>query len=223
MDPSSAKQAAAARAVSYITDDMVVGLGTGSTANFAIEMIGARVRSGLKILGVPSSDSTERLARAQGVPLISEFTRIDLTIDGADEIDENGDMIKGGGGALTREKIVAAASKKEIIIIDESKLVATLGAFPLPVEVLPFGWTYVRDTIEALGSQAKLRKSAGEVFLTDNKNYILDCQFQQIDDPRKLCTNLNAIPGVVENGLFVGLTDRVIIGQTDGSFEEKLL
>ncbi len=223
MDLSSAKRAAAARAVSYITDHMVVGLGTGSTANFAIEMIGARVRSGLKIRGVPSSVSTERLAREHGVPLLSEFTRIDLTIDGADEVDENGDLIKGGGGALTREKIVAAASKKVIIIVDESKLVATLGAFPLPVEVLPFGWTFVRDTIEALGPKATLRKSGDEIFLTDNQNYVLDCQFRQIDDPPKLFTNLNAIPGVVENGLFVGLTDRVIIGQADGNFEEKLL
>ena len=222
MDPSSSKEAAAARAVSYITDHMVVGLGTGSTANFAIEMIGTRVRNGLKIQGVPSSVATERLAREQGVPLIAEFTRIDLTIDGADEVDENGDLIKGGGGALAREKIVAAASKKKIIIVDESKLVATLGAFPLPVEVLPFGWTYVRDTIEALGPKAKLRKSGDEVFLTDNQNYVLDCQFQQIDDPRKVATNLNAIPGVVENGLFVGLTDQIIIGRTDGSFEEKL-
>jgi len=199
---------------------MIVGLGTGSTAKFAIEFIGRRVAAGLNVQGVATSLETERLAKENNIPLFTEFKRVDVTIDGADEVDELGNLIKGGGGALTREKIVAAACKKEIIIIDEAKLVATLGAFPLAVEVLPFGWTFVREKLKALGCEINLRKKSGELFLTDNQNYVLDCDFRQITEPRKLEREINSIPGVVENGLFVGLAALVIVGKADGTTQE---
>jgi ribose 5-phosphate isomerase A len=221
MDSRSAKKAAADKAVSYIKDGMIVGLGTGSTANFAIEMIGELARNGLEITAVPTSLATERLAREHDIPILTEFTRVDVTIDGADEVDLEGNLIKGGGGALTREKIVAAASDKEIIVVDDSKLVTKLGAFPLPVEVLPFGWEFVQERLKSLGCPIKLRVSQSGPFLTDNKNYILDCHFAAIADPAKLHSKLNGIPGVVENGLFVSLTDHVIIGAADGLTNEK--
>ena len=215
-----AKKAAAGKAISYIRDEMVVGLGTGSTANLAVRLIGEMVVNGLTIRAVPTSKATEALAVEQGIPLLAEFGRVDLTIDGADEVDNRGNLIKGGGGALAREKIVAAASEQEIIIIDQSKLVSRLGEFPLPVEVLPFGWNYVQDRIQTLGAGAILRRAGADVFLTDNHNYILDCQFRSIENPNELTTKLNLIPGVVENGLFVGLAYKVIVGRADGSTEE---
>ena len=219
-DIQQAKKIAAEKAVTYVENNMIVGLGTGSTAKFAIEFIGQRVAAGLKVQGVPTSLETERLAKENNIPLLTEFKRIDVTIDGADEVDELGNLIKGGGGALTREKIVAAACKKEIIIIDEAKLVATLGAFPLAVEVLPFGWTFIQEKLKALGCEVNLRKKSGETFLTDNQNYVLDCDFKQITEPRKLEREINSIPGVVENGLFVGLSTLVIIGKADGTTQQ---
>ncbi|MFQ5676554.1 MAG: ribose 5-phosphate isomerase A, partial [bacterium] len=147
---------------------------------------------------------------------------IAVTIDGADEVDELGNLIKGGGGALTREKIVAAASRKEIIIIDDSKLVKTLGRFPLPVEVLPFGWQSVAEKLKSFDCQVDLRTTNGQAFLTDNQNYVIDCKFDGLKDLNELAQEINAIPGVVENGLFLGLTDAVIVGREDGSVEERL-
>jgi len=211
-----AKKAAAERAVSYVKDGMIVGLGTGSTAFYAIEKIGA-LR--LQVQGVPTSAVTEKLAKERGIPLKEDFTEIDLTIDGADEVGENGCLIKGGGGALTREKIAAAASKKVVIIVDSSKRVETLGGFPLPVEVISFGWRWVQKELTKLGCRARLRKKGGEIFLTDNGNLIIDCHFGAIDDPASLASRINQIPGVVENGLFVGLTRVVICGFEDSRVE----
>ncbi|MCG8605840.1 ribose-5-phosphate isomerase RpiA [bacterium] len=221
MDSGSAKRAAAERAVSFVQENMIIGLGTGTTANFAIEMIGEKVRSGLNITAVSTSLATERLARKYVIPILTEFTRVDITIDGADEVDPDGNLIKGGGGALTREKIVASASDKKIIVVDDSKLVIRLGAFPLPVEVLPFGWESVKQKIQSFGCQVTLRGTPDEPFLTDNQNYVLDCHFEVIANPKRLHDELNGIAGVVENGLFIGLTDHVIIGGRDGLTGEK--
>jgi len=215
-----AKKTAAEKAVTYVQNNMIVGLGTGSTAKFAIEFIGHRVAAGLKVQGVATSLETERLAKENNIPLLTEFKEVGVTIDGADEVDAQGNLIKGGGGALTREKIVAAASKKEIIIVDEAKLVETLGAFPLAVEVLPFGWTFVQKKLRTLGCEVNLRKKSGEIFLTDNQNYVLDCNFKLIRQPDKLEREINSIPGVLENGLFVGHTNLVIVGKADGTTQE---
>lgn len=221
MSLENAKRAAAKKAVSYVSEGMIVGLGTGSTAKFATELLGQKVASGLKIQGVPSSIATEKLARELGIPLLFDFEEIDVTIDGADEVDREGNLIKGGGGALTREKIVAAASKKRIIIVDETKLVATLGTFPLPVEVLAFGWRCVAKELRSLGCDVSLRKAAGgEVFLTDNQNYILDCRFEEITAPASLAIEINGIPGVVENGLFVKMVHLVVVGEPGGGCRE---
>jgi ribose 5-phosphate isomerase A len=220
MDLKKAKQAAAQKAVAYVEDGMIVGLGTGSTAYFAIQLIGEKIRAGLKILGVPTSNETAKLAKVCQIPLLSQFSEIDLTIDGADEVDPDGNLIKGGGGALTREKIVAAASKTAIIIVDETKLVQQLGKFPLPVEVLPFGWESGQKQLQSLGCTTRLRKKGTAPFITDNQNWILDCQFDRIVNPGKLTIEINAIPGVVENGLFASLADLVIVGKEDGSTKE---
>lgn len=215
-----AKQAAAEKAVTYVKDGMTVGLGTGSTAKIAVELIGRKIAQGLTIQGVPTSLGTQRLAQKNKIPLLSDFEAIDLTIDGADEVDAGGNLIKGGGGALTREKIVAAASTKLIIIVDESKLVKKLGAFPLPVEILPFGYKFVRHQLNRLGGQAKVRKHADEIFITDNRNYILDCNFGRIENAKELMQTIDNIPGVVETGLFVGMVDLVIVGDVSGTARE---
>lgn len=215
-----AKQAAAEKAVTYVEEGMLVGLGTGSTAKFAIELIGRKIAQGLKIQGVPTSLETERLAQENRIPLLSDFEQIDLTIDGADEVDERGNLTKGGGGALTREKIVAAASSKLVIIVDRSKLVKQPGVFPLPVEVLPFGCRFVQRQLNRLGCEVRLRTRANEIYITDNRNYILDCFFETIEDPGRLSQAINNIPGVIENGLFVELTDLVIVGDVGGEVNE---
>lgn len=219
-DIQQTKKIAAEKAVTYVENNMIVGLGTGSTAKFAIEFIGNRVAAGLKVQAVATSLESEKLAKENNIALLAEFKKIDITIDGADEVDDLGNLIKGGGGALTREKIVATASKKEIIIVDQAKLVETLGAFPLAVEVLLFAWTFVKEKLKALGCEVNLRKKSGEIFLTDNQNYILDCDFKRITEPRKLEGEINSIPGVVENGLFVGLTTLLIVGKADGTTQE---
>jgi len=205
---------------------MVVGLGTGSTAAFAIAFLGSRIRNeGLKIQGIPTSLESGRLAEAEGIPLtdFDNVQDIDLTIDGADEVDDEFCLIKGGGGALLREKIVASVTRHQIIIVDESKWNNPLGRFPLPLEVVPFGCQVVRSRVEPLGCQATLRQKEGRTFVTDNGNNILDCAFGSIDDPGDLEQQVISIPGVVECGLFVGLAHRVITGKSDGSIEEKHL
>ena len=211
----SEKQRAAEAAVEYVKDGMIVGLGTGSTTEFAVKKLGERVRDGLAIRGIPTSDVTKVQAEEEGIPLIdfSETMYIDLTIDGADEIDVNLNMIKGGGAALLREKIVASASKEEIIIVSHEKFVKQLGSFPLPVEVIPFGWQVIFNQLETLGGSPDLRLKQGQPLLTDQGNYIIDCRFRQILDAAQLEQRLNMIPGVVENGLFIGLCTRMIMAE----------
>ncbi|MEC9461354.1 MAG: ribose-5-phosphate isomerase RpiA [SAR324 cluster bacterium] len=211
----SEKQRAAEAAVEYVKDGMIVGLGTGSTTEFAVKKLGERVRDGLAIKGIPTSDVTKVQAEEEGIPLIdfSETMYIDLTIDGADEIDINLNMIKGGGAALLREKIVASASKEEIIIVSHEKFVKQLGSFPLPVEVIPFGWQVIFNQLETLGGSPDLRLKQGQPLLTDQGNYIIDCRFRQIIDAAQLEQRLNMIPGVVENGLFTGLCTRMIVAE----------
>ncbi|NMM51048.1 ribose-5-phosphate isomerase RpiA [Paenibacillus aquistagni] len=218
------KQLAAEKAVEWIEDGMVVGLGTGSTAYWAIQAIGRKVAEGLSIRAVATSIPSEELARELNIPLIpwSEITSIDVTIDGADEVDGDYHLVKGGGGALLREKITAYASKCMIVIVDENKLVKQLGAFGLPVEVVPFAWEMTAKHLEKLGCKAIRRShSDGGVFITDNGNYIMDCHFGSIQDAPELEQKLQHIPGIVEHGLFIGLADRVIIGYEHGTVKVR--
>jgi len=215
------KQLAAAKAVEFVESGMVLGLGTGSTTRYAIEMIGERLRDGRlrDIVGIRTSFGTERLARQEGIPLttLQEHPAIDLTIDGADEVDPHLDMIKGQGGALLHEKIVARASRREIIVVDESKLVQVLGTkAPLAVEVIPFGWDNYLSALERFGCTPILRMSGAEPYRTDEGNFIVDCRFTRIQDPAKLECELNLIPGVVENGLFLGLASLVLVASQSG-------
>ena len=210
------KEAAGRAAAKLPRDGDVVGLGTGSTAYFAVVALGERVKSGLKIIGIPTSVRTADLARAVGVPLttLDEHPEIDITIDGADEVDPKLNLIKGGGGALTREKVIATASKKMVVVADSSKIVPVLGKFPLPVEVISFARTVVERKIVSLGGSPKLRtKADGSLFVTDNGNQILDCSFGKIADPPALAQELSGTPGVVEHGLFIGLAKLVVVGR----------
>lgn len=213
------KKLAAEAAVELVNDGMTVGLGTGSTAYWAIQRIGERVAEGLSIRAVPTSEQSEKQARELGIPLVPwpELERIDLTIDGADEIDPQLQLIKGGGGALLREKIVATLSDKLVIVADESKSVPVLGTFPLPAEIVPFAWEATRRQVQALGCSGELRGGEAAPFVTDNGNYILDCRFGAISHPAELQAQLNAIPGVVENGLFVGLASVAYVAHSDGT------
>jgi ribose 5-phosphate isomerase A len=214
MSTDDDKKLAAIAAVELVEDGMVLGLGTGSTAVFALEMLGERVKNGLRIKGVPTSDSTEKLAKSVGIPIVTldEFPQLDLDIDGADEVEPTLCLIKGGGGALLREKIVAYASKRVVIIVDEKKLVDKLGKFHLPIEVVPFSRGLIQETIKKMGASSVVRERNGQVFHTDENNLILDCDFGLIEDPRALGQQLSLIPGVVEHGLFLDMVERVIIG-----------
>ena len=198
---------------------MTVGLGTGSTAYWAIEMIGEKVKKNeLQIKAVATSKRSEEQARSLNIPIVSfaQIDQIDITIDGADETDEQLNLLKGGGGALLREKIVASNSKELIIIVDESKLVKHLGRFPLPVETVVFGWEKVFQKLKALGCVPKLRMENDHPYITDNSNYIIDCAFGEIINPAALHEKLNAMVGVVENGLFINLAYKVIAGFENG-------
>lgn len=216
------KRIAAEKALDYIEDDMVIGIGTGSTVEYFIQKLGEKIKKEkLDIVGIPTSHRTKSLAKEHDIPLstLKDHSEIDVTIDGADEVDPNLNLIKGGGGALTREKIVAYATKKEIIIVDESKLVQKLGlSFPLPIEVIPFGWYPTKLKIEEkLDCKAELRMGEEGPFTSDNMNYILDCEFPSgIDDPVIVEKELKLIPGVVEVGLFIDLVDIVIAGTREG-------
>ncbi|HUJ73916.1 MAG TPA: ribose-5-phosphate isomerase RpiA [bacterium] len=209
------KQVAAEAAVDLVQDGMTLGLGTGSTAAFALLKLGERARGGLHVRGVASSHWAERMAREQGIPLVGfdQVTSLDLTIDGADEIGPDLSLIKGGGGALFREKIVAAASRQVVIIADGSKRVPQLGRFPLPVEVNAFGWQVVARRITELGAQVSLRLRDGQPFVTDNGGLLLDCRFGAIAQPAQLQQQLRAIVGVMETGLFVGLAHSALVAQ----------
>lgn len=212
------KKIAADKAISYIRGGMTLGLGTGSTAYWAIQGIGDMVQNGLEVRAIATSIQSEALARERNIPIVTfaDIDHIDLTIDGADEVDDALNLIKGGGGALLREKIVAAATGFYIIIVDESKMVGTLGKFPLPVEVTPFGWERTFKQLKGLGCSPVLRMADNKTFLTDNSHYILDCAFGQIADPARLHDQVNAITGVMENGLFIGMADIVIAGSPEG-------
>lgn len=215
------KQLAASKAVEMVKSGMVLGLGTGSTTRYAVEMIGEHLCDGRlrDIIAVPTSSGTEELARELGIPLttLQEHPVIDLTIDGADEVGPNLVLIKGQGGALLHEKIVARASRQEVIIVDDSKLVQVLGSkAPLAVEVIPFGWNTYLDTLRRFNCEPILRMQGAEPYLTDEGNYIVDCRFERIDDPIKLERELNLIPGVVENGIFIGLASLVLVASESG-------
>jgi len=214
------KELAASEAVKYVEDGMVVGLGSGSTASIAIRLIGEKVKSeGLDILGVPTSKASDLMGRAVGLKIVDldDHPGVDLTIDGADEIDPKLNLIKGLGGALVREKIVAAASAVEIIVADDSKLVDYLGQkAPLPVEVVKFSYKTTMRRLSALGCKPALRMADEGPFTTDNGNYILDCRFARIDGPAAMESAINNIPGVVDNGLFVGRASKAVIGTKGG-------
>ena len=214
----SEKELAARRAIELVQDGMTLGLGSGSTANIAIRLLGERVRAqGLRIRGVPTSFVTAALAAQVGLELVelNDVDRVDLTIDGADEIGPGLALIKGGGGALLREKIVAAASDLVVIIADSSKLVPQLGAFPLPVETIPFARTMIERRLSGLGLHPRLRSGANGIYLTDQGNEIFDCHAGAMPDAPGLARELSAIPGIVEHGLFIGLAQRAFIGVGD--------
>jgi ribose 5-phosphate isomerase A len=218
MGNSQEKEAVGRAAAKLVRDGDVVGLGTGSTAYFAVIALGERVKAGLKIIGIPTSVQTGDLARQLGIPLttLDERPEIDITIDGADEVDPKLNLIKGGGGALLREKVVASVSKKMVVVADSSKVVPALGKFPLPVEIISFARTVVENKIAALGASPKLRaKADGSPFITDNGNQILDCSFGKIADPAALALALSNIPGIVEHGLFIGLATIALVGRGD--------
>jgi len=219
------KRQAAARALEEVRDGMKLGLGTGSTAKHFVELLGQRVRAGLKVVGVPTSEATWADAERCGVSLttLDETDHLDLTVDGADEVDPALNLIKGGGGALLREKIVAAASDRMIVIADESKWVDALGRFPLPVEIIPFGQAATERAMRkafaecGVSGQMALRKAKdGHVFVTDGGHWIMDSHLGRIVDPARLAKRLSAIPGVVEHGLFIGLASMVVLAGVQG-------
>lgn len=210
------KQLAARAAVQLVESGNIVGLGSGSTATHAIRFLAERLREGLKIVGIPTSQKTKHLAEQLGIPLttLEEHPQIDIDIDGADEIDPQLNLIKGGGGALLREKVVASASRRFIAVAESTKLVARLGKFPLPVEVIPFAESLIQTRAEALGAKVSLRRYAyGNPFTTDEGHHILDCTFDEIADPPALAQKLRSIPGVVEHGLFIGMAEMAFVGK----------
>lgn len=219
-DLDQLKRAAATEAVQCIRTGMVVGLGTGSTAKYMIQALGEKVRAGMSLRGVPTSQETATLAKQAGIPLLDTDNQweIDIAIDGADQVDPKFNLIKGGGGALLKEKIVAASAKQFIVVVDHTKQVPVLGgSFPLPIEVVPFGWGSTAREIESLTkSRVVLRERNGAPFLTEAGHFILDVHLDKIPQPGDLETALNLIPGVVETGLFVGRTDVLIIGTLQG-------
>ncbi|SEN29526.1 ribose-5-phosphate isomerase [Mesobacillus persicus] len=212
------KKAAGEKAVEFIKDGMVLGLGSGSTVYWTLKKLGELVEQGLNVKGIPSSKRTEGWAKDFNIPLtdFSQVQSMDLAIDGADEIDKDFNLTKGGGGSLVREKIVDANSQKLIIVADQSKLVSQLGKFPLPVEVLPFGWEVTARKISEMGATPVLREREGSVFVSNNGNYILDCDFNLIADPGLLHKELKQLLGVVETGLFINITDTIIISGDKG-------
>ena len=224
-----AKRAAALKAIeTFLRDGMTIGLGSGTTSRWFVRILGERVRNGLRVAGVPSSKSTGELAKEVGVPLadLNDVNQLDLTIDGADEIDAKGRMIKGGGASLLWEKIVAYASRKMVAIVDESKVVEHLGRFPLAVEVIPFAWRSTERNLQHLFKDASLsdvqidlRGGLEKPLITDSGHYLLDCHLREIADPENLAVELNQIPGVVEHGLFIGIATDSVVGHANGHTE----
>ena len=223
-DSDALKHHAAERALDYVTPGMRLGLGTGSTAAKFVDLLGAKVGDGLDVLCVPTSEATHSQADGLGIKLttLEQTPELDLTVDGADELDGNLRLIKGGGGALLREKIVASASDRMVVIADESKLVQRLGAFPLPVEIVAFGWQATLNKVRALANEygcegeISLRGTQADPFITDGGNYILDCAFGAIADPDGLAIALSVLPGVAEHGLFIGIASTAIVAGADG-------
>jgi ribose 5-phosphate isomerase A len=219
MSNEAEKESAGRASVSFVRDGDIVGLGTGSTAAYAVRSLAERVGAGLKIRGIPTSVHTQQLAASLGIPLatLDEFQEIDVTIDGADEVDPQLRMIKGGGGAFLREKIIASASRKLVIIADSTKLVSVLGKAPVPVEVIPFAQALVAKELAALGAVVNIRLDrSGKPCITDEGHHILDCQFGRIDDPVTLTRTLDDMPGIVEHGLFLDMADVVLVGKNGG-------
>jgi len=216
------KKSAAVYAADSIKSGMTIGLGTGSTVYYLIQELGKRVQQEFQITVVPTSKQTEMLATQLNIPVkdLNDVEKLTLTIDGADEVDPQLQLIKGGGGALLQEKIVAAASEQLIIIVDGSKMVKHLGKFPLPVEVITFGYKHVERKILSMGcGRVELRQRENRTFITDHGHYILDCYFEKINDPASLNTSLHNIPGVVETGLFVNMATKIIVASADGNIE----
>jgi ribose 5-phosphate isomerase A len=210
------KEAAARASLEFVKDGQVVGLGTGSTAAFFIKLLAEKVKNGLRVRGIPTSVRSRELAQSLGIPLttLDECQEIAVTVDGADEVDPQLRLIKGGGGAMLREKIVASATEKLVIVADASKQVAVLGQFPLPVEVIPFAQMLVWKRIAALGADVSVRKGDdGKPYVTDENNHILDCRFGQIPDADGLARKLSEMPGVVEHGLFIGMASVVLFAR----------
>lgn len=219
MNTEHLKKIAAEKATEEVRDGTVIGLGTGSTVYYALLKLGAMVRDGLNIIGIPTSDGTEKIAIEQDIPLstLASHPIIELTIDGADEVDAHLNLIKGGGAALVREKIIANASKQILIVVDESKVSRVLGtSFALPVEIVRFGWEATQREVNKICGKSDLRGGIENPLVTDNGNYILDCHFDGIPEPEKIELQLNNVPGVVENGIFVNRADKVIIGTPTG-------
>lgn len=218
---TSGKKAAGDAAAKLIQDGMLVGLGSGSTSAYFIAALSQRCRDGLKIEAIASSSASYQLAQNGGIPLVdpNTLTWLDMTVDGADAVDPQKRLVKGGGGALLREKILAKMSKEMVVIIDQSKLVPSLGEFPLPVEILPFAYKATIHHIEAMGLKGKLRQNeGGGQYITDNNNFIFDIFFNgALQAPERLEKDLTAIPGVIETGLFINIAGRVIIGMDDGT------
>jgi ribose 5-phosphate isomerase A len=221
--PDDHKRSAALKALEHVRDGMRLGLGTGSTAAMFVDALGERVAGGLKVMAVPTSQATRRQAERLGIRLVDlDESELDLTVDGADEIDADLNLIKGGGGALTREKIVAASSRRMIVVADASKQVKTLGRFPLPVEILPFGAASthrrIGEAAQAIGCTGKIvvRRAGHDPLVSDNGNWIVDCHFGAISDPGRLARALSQVPGIVEHGLFVALCSGAIIGRHGG-------
>ena len=209
------KEAAARASLRFIRDGQVVGLGTGSTAAFFIRLVGEQVRNGLRIRGIPTSVRSKELALSLGIPLttLEECQEIAVTVDGADEVDPELRLIKGGGGALLREKVVASATRQLVIVADATKRVPVLGKFPLPVEVIQFAQALVAKRIAALGAEVRLRAESGIPFVTDENNHILDCHFGEIPDADGLARQLSDMPGVVEHGLFIGMASTALFAK----------
>ncbi|MBY5959574.1 ribose-5-phosphate isomerase RpiA [Membranicola marinus] len=215
------KELAGKKAAEYVKPGMKIGLGTGSTAFYAIHALGTKVKEGLNITCFPTSQASEELAKSLHIPLMAhhEVHRLDITIDGADEVDPSKNLIKGGGGALLREKIVGAITDLYLIIIDDSKKVERLGSFSVPVEVVPYAWQVTAGHIQELDADTTLRESDDGFFVTDNGNYILDSDFGLIKNVAELEVKLNQIPGVVCNGLFIDMADYIICGHSNGDLE----
>ena len=218
-DSENEKKLAALEVVKFIKDNQVVGLGTGSSAVYAIKEIGEMVKNGLKIKAIPTSNKTKLLAESLNIPLIdiNSINSIDITIDGADEFTEDLFLIKGGGGALLKEKIVASLTKEEIIIVDSTKKVDILGKFKLPIEVIPFASNYVLNQIQFIKGSGNIRLAPDKPFITDQRNYIIDADFGLINNPLALSDNLNSIEGIVAHGLFINLANKVIMGSNNST------